>query len=466
MGVSWNSLFPENKRTQELLIVCALSLVALATRAYGIWEWPITGDEYFTVARAEERVDGIIGSAYYALVLGSRAIFGASNWSARLPSVLLGVLSVPAFFLMCRSLFGRKAATVGCIFLILSDWHLYHSQIARFYSGVFLFGATSYHLYYLSLTRKKYVYLALFFVSSLFAVSFHATAIFIVVSCGAYSLLRAFGPQEESIFSRKIARVHLLICVILAAISLPKFVGIAAEWGVNFVGISFNTIRTVLGVVENMGVAVFVSASAGLAYLYFEDRYRFAFVSVLAVIPLVSVYFFSTALPPSRPRYMFHSMPIFFALSSYFCVSIKSAISRYSGLEVGIILIIFSTMFVGFVSYYSGRMSLDIRDPVSFVEKKYERGDEVVVFGHFVKRHFDSGVDVNLVESKVLWEEGLVPVAKERGRTWIIVDTYRTAPLRRDLEAWLMENASLKWRKEETRFDYTQRGYEVWLESD
>ena len=457
----------ENKQTQELLIVCALSLIALLTRAYGIWEWPITGDEYFTTAWAEKRASGIVGSAYYALVLLSQSIFGATNWSARLPSVLLGVLSVPAFYLMCRSLFGRRAATIGCLFVILSDWHLYHSQIARFYSGVFLFGAISYWSYYLSLKKESYLYLSLFFASSLFAVSFHATSIFIVVSCGAYSLLLVLRPVEQRTdLSASVAKAHILVCVIAAVVSLPKFVNIATGWGVNWRGLSFNTVRTVLGMVENMGPAVFVSACLGLVYLYFKNIQKFYLQFALTVVPVFSVFVFSVFLPPSRPRYMFYSLPVFFSLSAFLCDSLSSDVKGYLGLEVGVVAILASTMMVGFLSHYSGRLSLDIRDPVNFVERKYEREDEVVVFGHFAKNHFDDSVDVNLAESKAVWKQRLVPVAKKRGRTWIIVDTYRAAPLRQDLESWLMENASLKWRKEETRFDYTQRGYEVWLEEE
>lgn len=466
MSVNWDLSLREDRRTQELLIVCALSLVALLTRAYGIWEWPLTGDEHFTVAWAEKRATGIVGSAYYALVLVSQGIFGATEWSARLPSVLMGTLSVPAFYFMCKSIFGRKAATIGCVFVILSEWHLYHSQIARFYSGVFFFGTISYHLYYLSLEKDKYIYLILFFVSSFLAVSFHATSIFVVISCAAYSLLRVLDPRGgEVVLSKSMAKVHLIICIVVGVVSIPIFLDIAVGWSMNPRGSTTNTFRTVLGVVENMGVAFFVSALLGLIYLYFESSHKLHLFSILTFVPLFSVYIFSVAIPPSRPRYMFYSLPIFFSLSAFFCGSLDSRLKKYTSIEAGTAIVIASTMLIGFLSYYSGRLSLDIRDPINFVEKKYEDGDKAVVFSYSIRSYFDDEVDVDKI-TKPGWRGGLVPVAKKRGRTWIIVDTYRTASLREDLEAWLMENASLKWRKKEMRFDYTQRGYEVWLEDE
>jgi len=465
MSVNWDSLFPDDKWTRELVVVSVLSLLALVTRAYGIWEWPIAGDEYFTIANLEERSTGIIGSAYYVLGLLSETVFGATKWSARLPAVVLGVLSIPAFYLMCRALFGGKAAAIGCVFLIFSEWHLYHSQIARFYSGVFLFSSLSYYLYYVSINYEKYVHLFLFFVSSFLAICFHATSVFVVGSCAMYSMfVVAYSLVSEIKHSESVAKIHLMVCVLMSILAVPKFLGIAENWGIYYTEISMDNMSVMLGVAENMGLAISVSSFLGLFYLYYKNAKDFYLLATLTSIPLISVFVFSVLIPPSRPRYMFYSTPIFLSLSAFFCVEVESKLERNIGFGAGAATLILSMISVSFISYYSGRLSLDFRDPAKFVERKYEKKDKVVVFGFGLWDYLDESVDVELVETKWAWERGLVPVAENKGRTWIIVDTYRTTPLRRDLEAWLMENASLKWRKKETRFDYTQRGYEVWLE--
>lgn len=464
--MNWNSLFHGNRRRQELLIVGTLSLIALVTRVYGIWEWPITGDEYFTIEYADERATGIFGSAYYALVLISQEVFGATKWAARLPSVMSGVLGIPAFYLMCRRIFNWRVAAVGCVFIILSEWHLFHSQIARFYSGVFLFGALSYYFYYSCLYDGSYVHLFLFFLSSMVAASFHPTSVLIVFSCGLYSVFlvvyRRTGVSEKARF---FAGVHLSVCVIAAIVASPRLFEIINSWGVNYRGIGIETIISILGIVENMGVVLSVGAVLGLCYLLFRDIQKFYLFLLLTTVPVLSVFLFSVILPPSRPRYMFYSLPIFFALSSLICVKLSTDIEGSFLLKNSATLIVSAVLFVSFVSHYSGRISLSIKDPVNFIQSNYRGEDNVVVFGPYAEYNFGEGVDVHTVLSKALWEEGVIPVAKKKGRTWIIVDTYRTVPLRQDLEAWLMENASLKWRKEETRFDYTQRGYEVWLET-
>lgn len=447
---------------REALLVGILALVALVTRAYGIWEWPITGDEYFTVAYAEERATGLLGSAYYALVLASKALFGDTKWAARLPSVVMGVLSVPAFYAMCRSLFNRQAAVVGSVFVVLSEWHLYHSQSARFYSGAFLFGALSYWFYCLSLEKRRYLYLALFFASALVAISFHATAVFIVASCGAHSVLEMIrnrgGETDTSVETANVA-----VCLVFSVVALPRFVKMIEAWGINYRGVGLSSMRTMLGVVENMSLAISVTFVLGIAYVYYRRRGKFALFALLTGIPLLSVFLFSVFLPPSRPRYLFYALPLFFALSAFACTETASEVSGPSVLKSGLTLVTCAVLMVGFVSYYAGRLSLDIKDPISFVEARADNGDEVIVFGPSAKYNFRSGGNVHAVASKAVWRKKVVPISKNKGKTWIIVDTYRTAPLPGDLEAWLMEHASLQWRKKEVRFDYTQRGYEVWV---
>ncbi len=461
-SVRWN--FPSQRRGQyrEELIVGTLALVTLVTRAYGIWEWPITGDEYFTIACAEERATGILGSAYYALVLVSEALFGETKWAVRLPSVLLGALSIPAFYGMCRSLFNRRTAVVGSVFVVLSEWHLYHSQIARFYSGAFLFGALSYWFYFLSLERRRYVYLALFFASALVAVSFHATSVFIVVSCAAHSALEGFiykGREEDT----SIEKANVAVCLIFSVIALPRFIEMMEAWGISYRGMELSSMLTILGVVENMSVAISVASVLGVAYVYYRRRDKLALFVLLAGIPLLSVFLFSVFLPPSRPRYLFYALPLFFALAAFACTETASEISGPYVVKSGLTVVTCAVLMVGFVSHYAGRLSLDIRAPISFVEAQAGNKDEVVVFGPSAKYNFRSGENVHMVASKAVWRDKVVPISKRQGKTWIIVDTYRTAPLREDLESWLMEHASLKWRKEEVRFDYNQRGYEVWV---
>lgn len=56
-------------------------------------------------------------------------IFGLSEFSVRLTSVLYGLLSVIAIFLLARELFGRRIALISALFLALSPWHIHFSRV-------------------------------------------------------------------------------------------------------------------------------------------------------------------------------------------------------------------------------------------------------------------------------------------------------------------------------------------------
>ena len=86
--------------TQGMVWLGVLVVLAAITRVYGIWEWSITGDEFYTVEFAAERAWRLVGSAYYILLLASTSLFGSSEWAARLPSVLIGVATIPFFYIM------------------------------------------------------------------------------------------------------------------------------------------------------------------------------------------------------------------------------------------------------------------------------------------------------------------------------------------------------------------------------
>ena len=65
-------------------------------------------------------------------------------------------------------------------------------------------------------------------------------------------------------------------------------------------------------------------------------------------------------------------------------------------------------------------------------------------------------------DMQIRWRPVLDEYAERSGRLWIIVPA-RRQQLNLTLQEWLGENASLVWRKYQTRYDYTFKGYEIFL---
>jgi len=71
---------------------------------------------------------------HYFLVHFWVKLFGASETSIRMPSVLAGVASVGLMYLLLKRLCGEWAGVAGALLLALSPYHIHYSQEARAYA--------------------------------------------------------------------------------------------------------------------------------------------------------------------------------------------------------------------------------------------------------------------------------------------------------------------------------------------
>lgn len=458
---------PDDIKRQDLVILCILTLLALGTRGYGIWSWSLIGDEYYTITYAAERATSFINPAYYALVLGSTHLFGVTEWSARLPAVILGVLSVPVFYVTCRSLFDRRTAFIGSILIIASGWHLYHSQLSRFYSGVFLFGMLSFFLYYSALQKGSYRLLAGALVANVAGILFHVTSVLVPTACALYSafiLLRKRTDVSDQ--SKRVAAAHLKITSAVGLLSLPFFIYIVNRW--QFEGGASGSVLSLhflLQLVSDVDIALAISSLLGLLFLLQKHFSKGVFFALGIGVPLLALFLGSILTPPVRPKYMFYAFPLIITLSAFLCAEASRALSSYRLGNLVVPLLVITGMMPSFVSYYTGKSSLDVRDAIEVIEQRYKPGDTIVAFSHsyqYFLQDFPPEA-LHILGGKKIWRQALTSCEEEHQRTWILLDTYRNNPLEQAFESWLQDHASLVWRAYEKRYDYAMMGYEIYL---
>lgn len=116
---------------------------------------------------------------YFYLVLPLVKILGLNEWAVRLPSALLGVLSVLGVFLLVKELFNEeKLALISALFLAISPWHIHFSRggwETNVASTFILFG-----LYFFLKALKKpkfFLFSFLFWVFSLY--TYHSPRVII-----------------------------------------------------------------------------------------------------------------------------------------------------------------------------------------------------------------------------------------------------------------------------------------------
>lgn len=151
----------ESARLSKLFVVWLLVITAVAAglRMYDLAGPSLWADEVYTVRSAatlENGVSKVFGYVPTAATLRAFGIpmdqvsmdnvhewqsLGISHWRIRLASAIIGILTIPLVALIGRRVFGDRAAVIIALLLAVAPWHLWMSQVGRFYSQQFLFGA-------------------------------------------------------------------------------------------------------------------------------------------------------------------------------------------------------------------------------------------------------------------------------------------------------------------------------------
>jgi 4-amino-4-deoxy-L-arabinose transferase-like glycosyltransferase len=216
--------------------ITLLILLAALFRLVNIGQLPLTDEIYTSLAARGwvEHGEPVLGDGMYrrarlySVIVGLFfQIFGDNLITARLPSLLTGIILVPVLFLWTRRVAGSLAAWAAALLLCISPLAIHISQYARFY-GLFglLFWLGSVGLYTLVQERpsgRKAVAIGL---GSLlcFAISWHLQPLTLIGAVGlALWLVQAMAspwlrgkPRQPSIAFG----VAIALAIVVAAIVL------------------------------------------------------------------------------------------------------------------------------------------------------------------------------------------------------------------------------------------------------
>jgi hypothetical protein len=461
----------DTERLKEVIIYTLIIVVAATTRAYGIWEWSLVGDEIFTIKYADERLTWLIGPAHYALVVLAGNVFGLTEWSVRLPTVILGIVSIPTFYFLCRRTFDRTTALVGTALLLFSDWHLLFSQYARYYGGVFLFGTVAYFTYVEALRSDGNVLLVVSLFSCAFGFLFHPTFLVVPLSCAVASALVWGWPKENGTeFAGRIGKIYLLVSIAAGLIVLPWSVEFIQGWTASHSsagpGGAFQIgalVGSLLDLANRIEIVLSVSAFFGFYFLLKHNLRLGVVFGILAGVPVLAYVLATELAPPFRPRYIFAFFPLVITFAGFTGSKAIRAFPEYGFARYAVLAIIVAGMLPGFVSYYTGKQSLDPSDAVRVLEKEYRNGDKVLAMPIGV--HYKIGQvhpDWELLDRGDEWRDRVQRAVGEKGRVWIVAPSSAIPGVGEARKSWLIDHASLVWRRHAFGYERSMGGMSVW----
>ncbi len=171
----------------------------LAARLYHIGVESAWTDELWAVQRAEgslvEAVESQMSRAdpnwvYDFILHGWIRLFGDSEYSTRLLSVIFGMLAIYGIYHVGRILFGRRTGTAAALLLSLSVLHIEFSQQARMYTISSCLALASFACFAKSLASPSIRYYFGWFLSTALAFYTHLLCAMTVIAQLIFLILR------------------------------------------------------------------------------------------------------------------------------------------------------------------------------------------------------------------------------------------------------------------------------------
>lgn len=136
---------------QHLLALAAIVVVGAVLRAKDLTTASLWLDEFATLIQVRGGFTQMIAltaadtypPGYNTLAWASVHLFGLSDWSLRLPALLLGIAAIPAVYWLGCVASGRVAGLIAAALTALSPFAIIHSHDARMYSLLLLASALS-----------------------------------------------------------------------------------------------------------------------------------------------------------------------------------------------------------------------------------------------------------------------------------------------------------------------------------
>ncbi|MBA2564900.1 MAG: glycosyltransferase family 39 protein [Gemmatimonadetes bacterium] len=297
-----------------IAVSAALFALALAIRIYRLGEWSFWLDEVYTVIDAyhlRERLGGY--PLFYTVERAVFELFGVSEFTSRIVPAVVGAVSVPLLVPWFHR-FARRPGMWGSLLLLaLSPWHLYWSQVARYYTLLMLLETGALYAFYVGVVEGRRRLLAISFLLALLTFLTHFTGgIFVAIAAG-FILLRAIllrsapsGAASGRVLALVLALLILSAGYVVFAI-LPDLGTGSSSWG-DSPGDLFEKLAYYLT------PSVLALAALGLVLAWRNSRDEALFLGLAAGLPTLFLLLVHSV-QDVNTRYLFSTMPAYLALA-------------------------------------------------------------------------------------------------------------------------------------------------------
>jgi mannosyltransferase len=445
----------QNNPASPYILLGIITLLAAALRFYKLGEWGFWIDEIYTITRVEAHFGDFWGLLQnlpsrlwlplsFILTRVTLDAFGVTEFTARLTSNLIGIVSIPVIFFMTRKYFGVWMAVLLSLLLAVAPWHVYWSQNARFYTSLLLLYTIGGLALFYAFEYDRPWYIALFYLMLYFAMSERLQAAYLlpvaIVYLGIIWLSRSFRPPG---FNKRNLILFFTPFALMLLFELTRLLitgrSTTAHFIEEFSGLQVgDPFRLFLAIFYNIGFPVAAFAVLSGVYYITQKNRAGLYLLISAVLPVVTL----VALNPlmfTKDRYVFMTLPFWLLLAA---MGTKEIITRVRGssviLAAGLLIIFIAHSSSTFLQYYltNNGNRLDWRGAFQIVQSQSQPEDIVVAFWpEFGPYYLDREIQP--------WENAEIDAILASGqRYWFVID-YETVYLNSPVKIWIEEHARL-----------------------
>src|SRR5262245_57424239 len=224
------SRLPSPEKT-ALVLIGGLTFLGLVLRLWHLGDWNFQATEMFTYRDSQRPQFGNARPLGYLLnYFVVRPFIPLNEFGLRLIPALAGTLAIPAIFFFGRRLVGSRAALFAALLVTLNPTQILYSQLARYWSLVFLFTFIAPIAVYLGVRERSGRMFGLGVVATILAGLSHPVGAIVL---GGPALLLLAGVRREQLvewWARPVVKVGVVVVVALFALALYRFVPMLQGW--------------------------------------------------------------------------------------------------------------------------------------------------------------------------------------------------------------------------------------------
>jgi hypothetical protein len=472
------------RRQQRLFaaLVAALLAVGLVIRFWRLGDWNFQATEIFTLRDSlRPRFTNPRPLGYLLNYYLVRPFLPLDEFGLRLLPALFGALAIPAFYFQARRVVPPRAALLGTLLLTVSPLQLLYSQLARYWSMVFLFSAIYPLALYLGVRGRSRRALALGIVTAILAVLAHPVSVLLLGGVAIWLLVTYLRPGHlAQLWKQRSVRWASVLVVILVAVIAVRFFPILQSWisqhdknpGSGQFLIRPPAPRGVKQLIyllafgESLTLPLVLSAAAGIYLLWQErDRSLALLLTSVAIFPIGFLTLISLRTPVST-YYLLPVVPVFFLAAGVFLdrlFEVDGTLRPRWLLPALVTSMVVAAGVPTLISDLRDGRRFDFRGAARWLEEGLAPGDVVFSDQPMVLAHYLPEAPVQRLRPDPEPLRESLGVLRESGHgnvLWIVAPApshaFRANLRQRGLIRWIYDNCQLRNSTGVGRVDYRQ----------